>query len=296
MDKKILYKISCGMYVVSSKKGNRFNGQIANAVFQVTADLPRIAVCINKQNLTHQFIRESRVFSVSVLEQNTPMKFIGRFGFKSGRELEKFEGIDYKPGITGAAVVTQNCLGYLECETVDSVDAGTHTVFIGKVVDTGMVKEGEPLTYAYYHQVKGGKAPPNAPTYIKEESPKPVKETKTDRRGEMTQRLQVYKCEICGNIVEVMHQGVGQLVCCGQEMKLLGEKSEEQGSEKHVPVIEQTENGVKVKVGSISHPMEEKHYIEWIELIAGNKVYRRYLKPGDLPEAELKTDAEKIKA
>ena len=112
----------------------------------------------------------------------------------------------------------------------------------------------------------------------------------------MTQKLQIYKCEICGNIVEVLHEGVGQLVCCGQEMKLLEEKSEEQGKEKHVPVIERTEKAIKTRVGSVPHPMEENHYIEWIELIADDRVYREFLKPGNPPEAEFKISAGKIGA
>ncbi len=101
----------------------------------------------------------------------------------------------------------------------------------------------------------------------------------------MTERLQVYKCELCGNIVEVLHEGAGELVCCGQPMALYTENTTDAAQEKHVPVIEKTSEGIKVKVGSVAHPMEEKHYIEWIELIAGEKVCRRILKPGDTPEA-----------
>ncbi len=101
----------------------------------------------------------------------------------------------------------------------------------------------------------------------------------------MTKRLQVYKCMICGNIVIVVHNGVGQLVCCGQPMKLMKENTEDASLEKHVPVIEKVEGGVKVKVGSVPHPMTEEHYIEWIELRSDNKVYREFLKPGDTPEA-----------
>ncbi len=112
----------------------------------------------------------------------------------------------------------------------------------------------------------------------------------------MTKRLQVYKCNVCGNMVEVIHAGVGELVCCGQPMELLKEKTEEAGQEKHVPVIEKTEKGVKVKVGSVPHPMEEKHYIEWIEVIAGGRAYRKFLNPGDAPEAEFEVSAEKIEA
>ncbi|MBA3066661.1 desulfoferrodoxin [bacterium] len=113
----------------------------------------------------------------------------------------------------------------------------------------------------------------------------------------MTQKMQVYKCEICGNIVEMLHAGKGELVCCGQPMTLMPEKTQEQeGKEKHAPVIEKTAKGIKVKIGSIAHPMEEKHYIEWIELIAGESVCRKFLKPGDSPEAEFEINAENVLA
>lgn len=112
----------------------------------------------------------------------------------------------------------------------------------------------------------------------------------------MTEQKQIYKCNICGNIVEVLYAGGGQLVCCGQPMELLKEKIEDVGKEKHVPVIEKTETGIRVKVGSVSHPMEEKHYIEWIEIIADGASYRKFLKPGDKPEAEFCIKAEKIEA
>lgn len=112
----------------------------------------------------------------------------------------------------------------------------------------------------------------------------------------MTARLQVYKCEICGNIVEVLHPGKGQLVCCGQPMILLEEKTEDVGKEKHVPVIEETEAGMKVKVGAVPHPMEEKHYIEWIEVITENGIMRRFLNPGEAPEADFVKPAGKVEA
>ena len=110
----------------------------------------------------------------------------------------------------------------------------------------------------------------------------------------MTKQLQVYKCEICGNIVEVLHEGVGELVCCGQPMKLIEENTVDAAPEKHVPVVEKTADGVKVRVGSVAHPMEEKHYIEWIEMIADGKAYRRFLNPGDTPEARFGSNAEEI--
>lgn len=116
-------------------------------------------------------------------------------------------------------------------------------------------------------------------------------------KGEkMTKLKQIYKCNVCGNIVEVLHTGVGKLVCCGEAMQLMEEKREDVGQEKHLPVIEKMENKVKVKVGSIPHPMEEKHYIEWIELEAKGKAYRQFLKPGDTPEAMFDVKPEKITA
>jgi superoxide reductase len=112
----------------------------------------------------------------------------------------------------------------------------------------------------------------------------------------MTELNQIYKCNICGNIIEVIHTGVGQLVCCGQPMELLTEKTEDLGLEKHVPIIEKVGDKVKVKVGSVPHPMEQKHYIEWIEVITNGKTCRKFLKSGNKPEAEFEITAEKIEA
>lgn len=112
----------------------------------------------------------------------------------------------------------------------------------------------------------------------------------------MTKRLEVYKCDVCGNIIEVLHEGVGHLICCGQPMKVVKENTVDAAKEKHVPVIEKVAEGVKVKVGSVAHPMEEKHYIEWIELIADGVAYRKFLKPGDVPEAVFCIKANEITA
>ena len=112
----------------------------------------------------------------------------------------------------------------------------------------------------------------------------------------MAAKLQVYKCNICGNIVEVLHGGDGELVCCGEPMELLDEKTADTGKEKHVPVIEKIDGGYKVKVGSMPHPMEEKHYIEWIELLADGKAYRQFLQPGKPAEAVFKIEAPTVSA
>ena len=112
----------------------------------------------------------------------------------------------------------------------------------------------------------------------------------------MAERLEVYKCELCGNIVEVLHGGKGELVCCGQAMKLLKENTVDAAKEKHVPVVERTAEGYKVKVGEVAHPMEEKHYIEWVEVVADGKIYRQFLKPGEAPEATFKIQADQVTA
>jgi superoxide reductase len=112
----------------------------------------------------------------------------------------------------------------------------------------------------------------------------------------MAKKLGIYKCEVCGNIVEVLHEGKGELVCCGQPMKLFVANTVDAAKEKHVPVVEKTDSGIKVKVGSDAHPMEEKHYIEWIEIIAGGKAYRQFLNPGEAPEVTFEIKANNITA
>ncbi len=112
----------------------------------------------------------------------------------------------------------------------------------------------------------------------------------------MADRLQVYKCGICGNVVEVLHGGAGELVCCGQPMMAMVENTVDAAKEKHVPVVEKTAQGFKVTVGSVTHPMEEKHFIEWIEVIADGKTYRKYLNPGEAPEATFCIEADSVVA
>jgi superoxide reductase len=112
----------------------------------------------------------------------------------------------------------------------------------------------------------------------------------------MAEKLEIYKCEVCGNIVEVLHGGMGELVCCGQPMKLFKENSVDAAKEKHVPVVEKIAGGFKVKVGDVAHPMEEKHYIEWVEIIADGKAYRQFLDPGQAPEAVFNIEADQVTA
>lgn len=116
------------------------------------------------------------------------------------------------------------------------------------------------------------------------------------RITKMTEKFEIYKCEVCGNIVEVLHEGAGQLVCCGEAMKLQEEKTKDEGREKHVPVIEKNEDGVLIKVGEVPHPMSDEHYIEWIEISTEKGEAKKFLKPGDKPEINFPVKAEKVKA
>jgi len=167
MNLKVLHNCTYGLYVIGSRKGDRLNGQIANTVFQVTSEPPTVAVSINKQNLTHEFISESGVFTASILSQDTPLSFIGHFGFKSGRDVDKLKDVNYKPGETGAPVVMDHSLAYIGARVTNRVDVGTHTIFIGELVEADVLGEGEPMTYAYYHQVKRGTTPKTAPSYVR---------------------------------------------------------------------------------------------------------------------------------
>lgn len=161
-----LHKLGYGMYIVGSRKGDRLNAQVANTVFQITSEPPTVAVSINKNNLTHEFIKESRVFAASVLCQATPLRFIGNFGFKSGRDTDKLKDINFKLGETKAPIILDNTVAYLEAEVVQDIDVGTHTIFIGRVVAAEVLTDDASMTYEYYHQVKRGTTPKTAPSYI----------------------------------------------------------------------------------------------------------------------------------
>ena len=165
IERGVFRDLSYGLYIVASLDDVRLNGQGVNTVIQVTSEPPRVAVIINKKNLTHEFILNSKVFSASVLEESTPMIFLGPFGFRSGRDIDKLSKVDFKEGITGCPLISEHALSVLEAEVIDQIDLGTHTVFIGNVVSSEILKKGSPLTYQYYHQVLKGKSPPNAPTY-----------------------------------------------------------------------------------------------------------------------------------
>ncbi|HAV10387.1 MAG TPA: High molecular weight rubredoxin [Dehalococcoidia bacterium] len=189
MNTKAFYSISYGLYIISSKLDAKINAQIANTVFQVCSEPPIIAVALNRKNYTHEFITRSGVFAVSILSQDTPLSFIGDFGFKSGRDTDKFKNVNYRVGQTGAPIVLDNALAFIEAKVINHLDVVTHTIFVGGVVECDVLKDGSPLTYAYYQQVKRGTTPKTAPSYI-------------ESKKEVATGMPKYICTICGYIYD----------------------------------------------------------------------------------------------
>lgn len=160
-----LFRVTYGMYIVSSRDGEKLNGLIINTANQVTSSPPQVSVNISRENLTHDLIKKSGVFSISILSKETPLKFIGKWGFRSGRDIEKFDDTRYKFGPSGAPIVLDNTIGYMDLRLVDYLDVATHTIFVGEVIESEIIDDGEPLTYNYYRDTKGGRSSKNAPTY-----------------------------------------------------------------------------------------------------------------------------------
>ena len=165
IDMKALFSMTYGMYIISTAADGKLNGQIANTAMQITADPVCIVTCLNKANLTTELIMKSRVFSVSVLEQDVPMTFIGQFGFKSGRDIYKFANVDHIIGETGAPMIKDWSVASFEAKVHDIMDLPTHILFVGEVVSAKYFKDASLLTYADYHIIKKGKSPKTAPTF-----------------------------------------------------------------------------------------------------------------------------------
>ncbi|MFC2115686.1 flavin reductase [Bacteroidota bacterium] len=194
IDIEALFKVSYGLYIVSSGDKNRGNGYISNTVFQVTSDPPRFATCCNKDNFTAEFIKNSGAFSISVLHNETGAEIFGRFGYKSGKDIEKMEGMEIRYGETGVPIVLDGSIAFLECRVVQTLDVGTHLMFIGELAQSEVLDENaEPITYKYYREVKKAVAPKNAPTY--------VDKSKLEKEAESSDSKK-YKCTACGYIYD----------------------------------------------------------------------------------------------
>jgi flavin reductase (DIM6/NTAB) family NADH-FMN oxidoreductase RutF/rubredoxin len=202
------FKISYGLYIISSAKDNYYNGYIGNTVFQVTAEPAQMAISCNKDNYTSEFIKSSKMFSISVLEQDTSGELIGKFGYNSGKKINKFEGINYKISDKGCPIVLDNTIAFIECELVDTFDLGTHYIFIGNILDAQILdNEKNPLTYIHYRNIRKGVAPKNAPTYI--DKSKTNITTSTENNSEIQEKnFNIYKCSVCGHEYDPSESGI----------------------------------------------------------------------------------------
>jgi len=195
LDLESLFNLSYGMCIVSSKKDGKINGCIVNTVFQVVPEPPMVAVSVNKQNLTHDYITNSNIFTVSILSEETPLLFIGKFGFRSGRDIDKFKDVNYKTAVTGGPIVLDNTVGFIEAQVTKSIDVGTHTLFIGKIAACQTIDKSKiPMTYTYYRVIKGGGTPRTAATYIAKKAKAKSQQGAKD--------MQKYKCLMCGYIYD----------------------------------------------------------------------------------------------
>jgi len=194
IDFNALFKVTYGLYIVCSGDKNYGNGFISNTFFQVTAEPAKFASCCSKNNHTAEIIIKYGVFTVSVLEQNASAEIIGRFGYKSGKDFNKMEGMNFQYGISGAPIIINESIAYLECKVLEKIDMGSHWLFIGELMEAKILSDTqEALTYSYYRANRKGVAPKNAPTYIDK--------SKLEEKKAMTNK-ENYKCSACGYIYE----------------------------------------------------------------------------------------------
>lgn len=199
-----LFKLSYGLYIVCAGDKKHGNGFISNTFFQVTAEPAQFASCCNKDNYTAELIEKYGCFSATVLHENTAPDIFSRFGYKSGRDLDKMESMNVQYGSTGAPIVLNDGAAFLECKVVQKIDVGTHWLFIGELVDAQILDDTLiPITYVHYRNVKKGLAPKNAPTYIDKSKlqSKPEAAMETKKTGQ-------YKCAVCGYIHDEDDEGV----------------------------------------------------------------------------------------
>lgn len=193
IDFNALFKLTYGLYLVSSGSRENGNGYISNTVFQVTSEPPRFACCCHRDNHTAELIKTSGLFSVSVLKQDTAASTIGTFGYRSGKDVDKFKGMDVRYGETGVPIVLNDAIATLEFRLYETIDLGTHLMFLGELIHAEILDdESEALTYQYYRTAKKGAAPKNAPTYI--DISKLEKKLEED--------VSRYECPVCGYIYD----------------------------------------------------------------------------------------------
>lgn len=189
-----LFKLSYGMCIASSRDGDKYSGCIVNTVFQLTACPPRIGVSINKESLTNEYIKRSGFFAISILAEDAPLSFINKWGFRTGRKVDKFEGTNYKIGSTGIRIVVDNTVAYIEGKVTQMLEIESHTLFVAEITGCETIDERkQPMTYSFYRDVKCGKTPKSAATYQQERPKVNYIRNKAMKR---------YKCTLCSYIYD----------------------------------------------------------------------------------------------
>lgn len=197
MNKNVFRNLSYGVYVVSTLDGSRPTGCVANSIMQITSSPATIAVSMNHDNYTNSCMDACQKFAVSILSEQSAPSLIGQFGFQSGREVNKFDGISYEEK-EGLPVLTDSC-GYMVCKIIGKMETSTHTIFLGEVTDGDVLGSAPAMTYAYYHNVVKGKSPKNAPTYIPETDAHPENASKTEDGNAAPEK---WVCSVCGYVYD----------------------------------------------------------------------------------------------
>ena len=199
MDNSAFFKITYGLYIVSSRDGNNFNGHVSNTVFQVTANPPKFAVASHKENLTTQYIEKSRLFSISILQQDIDLEYLGPWGFHSGKSVDKFKDRDFILGESGVPILLEKTIAWIECEVTDIFDTGTHILFIGRAINAEIINNDKiPLDYTFYREVIKGLSPEKSPTYSSELHEKMV----IHETAVKEEKPHKYQCTVCGFIYD----------------------------------------------------------------------------------------------
>jgi flavin reductase (DIM6/NTAB) family NADH-FMN oxidoreductase RutF/rubredoxin len=194
-----LFKISYGLYIVSAGNNDKGNGFISNTVFQVTNEPVKFATCCSKNNITTGLIQETGSFAVSVLQKDASSDIIGKFGYKSGKDIDKLKDIQIRYGETGIPIVMNESIAFIECKVVETFDVGTHLLFIGELVQAEILNNTEdPMTYSYYRETKKGVSPKNAPTYIDKSKLEIEPQSPSSKK---------FQCTVCGYVYDPAIEG-----------------------------------------------------------------------------------------
>ncbi|HAX97603.1 MAG TPA: hypothetical protein DCY12_01565 [Candidatus Atribacteria bacterium] len=201
MNLDALFSLNCGMYIISSGYNGKYNGMIINALVQVTAFPNQIIASVNKESLTLEYIKKSGLYNISVLDKDAPLQLIGLFGFQTGKNIDKFSKTQFILGKNGIPIVNDHIVSYVETKVVSKLDAGTHVLFLGEVLESEFLTKAEPMTYNYYRDVKGGKVPRTAATFHPEEADKA--------------EIERHRCTVCGYIYDSRYGDPDSGIDCG---------------------------------------------------------------------------------